>query len=90
METDGVLHQSCLQEACLLQVLVEGNPKSVVTALSHGLRHYTSRVNSENVLEEVGGQGGLKSFDRIPVPGSCEDFHSECQKWALAVSADII
>jgi len=57
-----------------------GETKSIMDALRRGVRSYASRLNSRVRPKTREGH-----FDETPVPGVCEDYHSGCGKWALAV-----
>ena len=60
----------------------ESEQKTLAATLSLNLRAYGSRVNA---LTGLSRSENHKSFDRMPAADECEDFHSECRKWASGV-----
>ena len=52
-------------------------------ALQRGLRQYVSQLNTQTVPS-----AGKAFFDLTPEADKCQDFHSECAKWAAKVSSD--
>ncbi len=52
-----------------------------LSALQRGLRQYTSQINKQNA---PAGKHGV--FDDVPDMQSCQDYNSDCRKWAARVS----